>query len=311
MIEIKRYDVALKEVWNQFVSHSRNGTFLLQRDYMDYHADRFDDYSLLFYSNNRLIALLPANRSGEVLYSHQGLTYGGLVMGMALRGGECIRLFEALVCYLKMEGFVELHYKPIPTIYHNYPCEEDRYALFRMGAQTQSCNLSSAIDRREPTFVSKLRTRGAIRARKAGFEVKRVTEFAPFWELLTQNLTERFGVLPVHSLTEIEQLATKFPNHIELYGAFKGDTIHAGCLLYITDRLIHVQYISADKTGKIEGALDLLFLELIEKLHIDCPYFEFGQSTEQGGVYLNEGLLTQKEGFGGRGVVYEGFVITL
>ena len=46
---------------------------------MEYHADRFTDYSLLVYDGNKLLALLPANRSGDVLYSHAGLTYGGVI----------------------------------------------------------------------------------------------------------------------------------------------------------------------------------------------------------------------------------------
>ena len=74
MIEIHRYTAAYHRDWNDFVSESSNGTFLFLREYMEYHADRFTDYSLLVYEGNKLLALLPANRSGDVLYSHAGLT---------------------------------------------------------------------------------------------------------------------------------------------------------------------------------------------------------------------------------------------
>lgn len=80
MIEIHRYTAAYHRDWNDFVSESSNGTFLFLREYMEYHADRFTDYSLLVYDGNKLLALLPANRSGDVLYSHAGLTYGGLIV---------------------------------------------------------------------------------------------------------------------------------------------------------------------------------------------------------------------------------------
>ena len=80
MIEIHRYTAAYHRDWNDFVSESSNGTFLFLREYMEYHADRFTDYSLLVYEGNKLLALLPANRSGDVLYSHAGLTYGGLIV---------------------------------------------------------------------------------------------------------------------------------------------------------------------------------------------------------------------------------------
>ena len=80
MIDIIRYTADRADEWNRFVAQSKNGTFLFDRGYMDYHADRFEDYSLMFFRDGRLFALLPANRDGDTLYSHRGLTYGGLVM---------------------------------------------------------------------------------------------------------------------------------------------------------------------------------------------------------------------------------------
>ncbi len=46
---------------------------------MDYHSDRFNDHSLVFTRKNRLIGLLPANIKDEALYSHGGLTFGGII----------------------------------------------------------------------------------------------------------------------------------------------------------------------------------------------------------------------------------------
>lgn len=74
MFEIRKYNDADKEVWNAYVEHARNATFLLNRSYMDYHSDRFHDHSLMIFHNNKLYALLPANEDGDVFYSHQGLT---------------------------------------------------------------------------------------------------------------------------------------------------------------------------------------------------------------------------------------------
>lgn len=49
-------------LWNEFVRNSKNGTFLFCRDYMDYHADRFEDFSAIVESNGRPLALFPASR---------------------------------------------------------------------------------------------------------------------------------------------------------------------------------------------------------------------------------------------------------
>ena len=40
-------------------------------------------------------------------------------------------------------------------------------------------------------------------------------------------------------------------------------------------------------------------------------YFDFGKSTERHGEYLNEQLIFQKEGFGGRAVCYDTYVWTV
>ena len=61
MIEIKRYTPQEKQDWNDFVAKSRQGTFLFDRNYMDYHQDRFHDQSLMIFYNGKLCALLPAN----------------------------------------------------------------------------------------------------------------------------------------------------------------------------------------------------------------------------------------------------------
>ena len=78
---ICRYTPDKAALWDEFVGRSRQGTFLFERAYMDYHQDRFADHSLMVYRKARLFALLPANATDGVLWSHQGLTYGGLLTG--------------------------------------------------------------------------------------------------------------------------------------------------------------------------------------------------------------------------------------
>ena len=79
----------------------------------------------------------------------------------------------------------------------------------------------------------------------------------------------------------------------------------AGCVLYVTERVVHVQYIGSTPEGRACGAVDLLFHHLIHEAYKDVPYFDMGTSVEEGGRVLNEGLIFQKEGFGGRAVVYD------
>ena len=77
---IRQYASADKFLWDDFLVDARNATFLFYRDYMDYHADRFKDASLLCFREGRLEALLPAHFSEGIFHSHGGLTYGGFIV---------------------------------------------------------------------------------------------------------------------------------------------------------------------------------------------------------------------------------------
>ena len=132
MVEIRRYTTNDKQRWDEFVTLSKNATFLHYRDYMDYHSDRFNDHSLMaFNEKGKLIALLPANADGDTLYSHQGLTFSGwLTQVKHFNANNMLEIFDSMCDYLKSNGFHTLIYKAIPHIYHKYPAEEDLYALF-------------------------------------------------------------------------------------------------------------------------------------------------------------------------------------
>jgi hypothetical protein len=59
-VHVEQYTADREEEWNDFVRDSKNGTFLFDRRYVEYHGDRFADFSLLVRDDRgRLIALLP------------------------------------------------------------------------------------------------------------------------------------------------------------------------------------------------------------------------------------------------------------
>lgn len=310
-MQIIRYNNSLKSDWDAFVRTSKNGTFLFCRDFMDYHSDRFDDYSLLFFENDVLIALLPANLQGDVLYSHQGLTYGGLLLSSHNKTTQVLAIFDALLTHLKEKDIIKLVYKPIPHIYHIQPSEEDLYALFRQEAMLTFRAISSTICSDDKLGYSQLRKRKVKQAVKQDVLVAEFSEFEDFWNILEDNLLTRYKIKPVHSLHEINYLKSKFPDEIRLFCALKEDKILAGCLVFVTDKVAHIQYISASEEGKQIGALDIIFDKLINEIFSDKKYFDFGISTENGGLYLNEGLISQKEGFGARGIVYDTYQIDI
>ena len=305
-MEIRRYRREDKELWNSFVSKARNATFLFDRNYMDYHADRFDDNSFMFYHKGKLKAVLPANVAGDTLYSHQGLTYGGLLLDKKATVEDVLECFDSLNSWLRENGISKVVYKALPWIYQQYPSEEDLYALtWKCKAQLISRDIASTIVIDNKLKFAESRKSGIRKALSLNIEVGESNDVDGFWHVLEVNLGNRYNVKPVHTASEMKLLMSRFPNNIRLYVAKMNGEIVGGTLIYVTPQVVHTQYISASVEGKKHGALDLLFDYIINKVYANCRYFDFGKSTEQGGAYLNEPLIFQKEGFGGRGVCYD------
>ena len=309
---IIRYSTGDKERWDRFVRRSKNGTFLMQRDYMDYHADRFQDCSLMIFCNRKLTALLPGNLSGNCFYSHQGLTYGGMLLSPSITLQQVESVFHAALDYLQKECSVQsIVYRAIPHIYHRYPAEEDLYVLTRLGATLVARSISSVIPLDDRLPFRTLRRRQLKKALASSLTIAEDEDFASFWPILEENLHERYGVSPVHSLEEITRLHSNFSRQISLFRVCDGAETLGGCIVYETDEVAHVQYIAASPRGKKCGALDLLFHQLIYDRYAQKRYFDFGISTEHGGQMLNEGLLFQKEGFGARAIMYDVYELRL
>ena len=305
-MEIRRYRREDKELWNFFVSKARNATFLFDRNYMDYHADRFDDNSFMFYHKGKLKAVLPANVAGDTLYSHQGLTYGGLLLDKKATVEDVLECFDSLNSWLRENGISKVVYKALPWIYQQYPSEEDLYALtWKCKAQLISRNIASTIVIDNKLKFAESRKSGIRKALSLNIEVGESNDVDGFWHVLEDNLGNRYNAKPVHTSSEMKLLMSRFPNNIRLYVAKMNGEIVGGTLIYVTPQVVHTQYISASVEGKKHGALDLLLDYIINKVYANCRYFDFGKSTEQGGAYLNEPLIFQKEGFGGRGVCYD------
>lgn len=311
MISIIKYQADMAQRWDEFVKESRNGTFLHQRGYMDYHSDRFTDCSLIACQDGKWCALLPACVDGDTLYSHRGLTYGSWLLPLKhFDVTIMVEVMDAALQWMQDNGIKQLVYKPVPHIYHRYPCEEDLYALFRHHAVLDETNISTTIDLTCPLPLDRGNKSGANAARKAGIQVGPSEDWQGYWQLLSSLLDERYGTRPVHSLDEIMLLRDRFPENIKLYTATLEGQLLAGVVMYLSRPVAHCQYIGASPMGKDSKALTLLFSHLIE-LYKDAGYryFDFGISNEDHGRYLNEGLVRQKSRLGGRGIVYNTFVV--
>lgn len=304
--EVKRYTPELKDMWDSFVLTSKQGTFLFNRNYMDYHSDRFHDYSLMIYHKSRLFALMPANAVNDVLWSHQGLTYGGLLTNEKATTAAVCDIFKCINEYLNSHCFHKVIYKAMPWIYHRLPAEEDLYALTNVcNAKIIARHISSTLVNGHRLNIVESRKSGLRKALRKGIVVRQSNDIHTFWNILNNNLRSKYDAKPVHSESELELLKSRFPKQIKLFMAYNGDEALGGSLVFETPQVVHTQYISASPEGKADGALDLLFDYLLNNVYSNVPYFDFGKSSNGDGHELNTNLIFQKEGFGGRGVCYD------
>lgn len=307
---IEKYTKEAKDVWDSIVKKSKNGNFLHQRDYMDYHSHRFDEQSIIVKRVGKAVAIFPCNRIEDKIVSHSGLTYGGLIYGSDLHAVEVLEILELLTQYYGYIGGRVLVYKAIPHIFSCYPAEEDLYALFRLKARLIRRDISSVIQIQNRIKLSDSRKNTIRKAEKHGLEIYEGDFFEDYHVLLTYALS-KFDSQPVHTLQELILLKSRFKDNIRLFGAYKGEQLVAGTLVYDFGHVVHTQYLASSNIGREIGALDYVLESILKNNFSDRQYFSFGISSDKDGLHLNEGLIFQKEGFGGRAVTHDFYEIEL
>lgn len=309
-MRIIRYTENNREQWESFVSESKNGTFHLSRNFIDYHKSKFNDHSLLAYVDEELVGVLPMNEDSGEAYAHQGLTYGGWVLSNSIRLDEFHQLFLVFLKYLVDASFSHLHYKTIPYMYHRLPAQEDLHMLFLAGAKCSGQHVNPVIIPSNVPKFQERRMRGAKKASKEGIEIRQSDDFNSYYSII-EDLLAAYASKPVHSREELLDLQMRFPNEIELHAAFKDEVMCAGILCFNTPNCVRFQYIASTQEGKEKGALDLLFSTLIQETFADKNFIDFGTSTNDQGKSLAVGISQQKEGFGARSTVQPIYALAL
>ncbi len=309
-MNVIRYEESKASEWNHFINGSKNGLFLFDRAYMDYHKARFSDHSLMIYNKEKLKAVFPANENSKMIYSHAGLTFGGLIMSFDLKTVECLDIFDEIIHYYKSRGVLEIDYKAISHIFQEYPAQEDLYALFRHNAILYRRDVSSVVEISEKIRFSETKRQAVKKCLKEGIEIIEKENFSEYWELLTKVLF-KFNAMPVHTLEEIHLLKKNFPKQIRLFEARLKNDLLAGIVTYDYGNTVHTQYMANSEAGRKSGALDFISFNLINELFKNHKYFSLGISSENEGRFLNEGLILQKEMMGGRAVVNDFYKIKL
>jgi len=313
-MKVTRYRSEFKEKWDSFIKIGKNSTFLFNRNFIEYHADRFEDHSLLLFDEkNTLVALIPANISKQnsaTVVSHEGLTYGGLIVKKDTKLITVLIAFYHLLKYLYENQISTFNFKQIPSFYNTMPTSEVEYVMFLLDADLYRRDIALVIDQQ-----NKIATTGNIRregnkAERLNATIAEDATMNVFWEaVLVPNLMERYGINPVHSLAEINLLKSRFPENIRQLNVSINGSVVAGTTLFICNDVVHCQYISSNEEGRKTGALNYLFRHLVETMFVNYRYFDFGIVNEEDGRSINNGMLFWKESFGGRSMQHDFYSI--
>jgi hypothetical protein len=254
-------------------------------------------------ADEKWVAVLPANRIGNEVFSHQGLSYGTVIVQKDIRIEEYISIVREIMFHLFQNKIDFISLKLLPRIYNKTLSDELDYISFLMDAKVYRSDIYMVIDVEQEYKPNRNRKRALKIANELEIEIQEDNNYIGFWnEILIPNLKNRFDVLPVHSLDEITDLAKVFPYNIKLFNAYSSGVLKAGVVVFIMENVAHFQYSSGADDRNDTAALDVLFDFIIRKFS-NKKYVSFGSSSENEGLVLNKGLAYWKESFGATATV--------
>lgn len=321
------------EPWDALVDAAPGATFLHARRFLAYHGARFRDASLVLETGGRVVAVFPAAvdpGDPSHVVSHPGATYGGLV-APGFSASETVGALEAIAAHYRAAGFSRLTYKTVPLHLTALPSQADRYALWRLGADVTRRDLWSVVwtDPKDGHLgdpgdgrARRRRERHARRSRAAErseleiFEDASDEAYGRFHALLSENLQERHGVQPVHTVSEMIDLRDRLGDSVRLgFVARKGrrnDPVGGVWTFRFAKVAWHTQYIAANAEGREKQATYLILRHLLDEARVQgVAALSYGAVTEQDGRVLNPGLERFKSDFGGGLVIHDFYTLPL
>lgn len=313
---INQYRNGDMEIWDAFIDESVNGTFLQKRVFLNYHPkNRFVDNSLLFYCKDKLVAVCPGcivnENNKKIFVSHQGSTYGGLILCEQLyRTEKILALIESMEEYLKNQGVSTCILKQTMDLLTTIPSDLIEFCLGYKG-YTEYKEISTYIDLKKVEgeiikSLSKMKQRLVKKCIKEKLEFKKLeskNEIADFHRVLTINL-EKYNKKPVHTVEELWDLKyNRLQNEIEFFGAYLDGQLVSGTMVFLFEKTkcAHTQYLAADlEYNKLSPMTYVYYKTEEEFLNRGYNYLSWGISTEERGCYINMGLTNSKEEFGSR-----------
>lgn len=313
-IVLVEYSDKYEKAWDRFVlEESINGTFLQTRNFLNYHPfGKFEDNSLMFMKGNNIIAVIPANIEmdfeNKELISHQGSTFGGIVLGERYKKIiEVQTIFKELNDYLRANHFTQITLKMTSFLYSLKRSELLEYFLFLDGYNCSS-EVGYYIDFSKyrddiPSNFNSAKRRNYKNSLKNHLEFRELTtdeEIEEFYRVLENNM-KKFDTIPVHTLREIKEFKNdRLNDKVSFYGVYFENKLIAGSMVFcFYKKVFHTQYLAADQNRLQLFPSEFMYENLIQEArNKGYEKLSFGTATLEHGKVFNQSLAQFKEGFG-------------
>ena len=318
---LRKYNIIDKSKWDDLVESSVNGTIFHTQQFISYHPEnRFKDNSLMFFKGEKLIAVFPAaiiyKENKKILKSHPGTSYGGIVFVESPSLELCFKMFQILEDFAKAEGFSSIEFRHSPKIFNKYPLDQIEFAMGHLGYVREAEELSTCyylpdfFDLTDNQIISKFKLNNKRNLKKSinsNLEFQWIDSdknLKLFYNILEDNLLKH-KTTPVHSLDEIKKLIKLFPQKVKIAGAFLGDELLGGVMLFkINEKAWHIFYSVLDYQKSNYHPVHFLVFHLIKHFSENkITWLNYGISTENSGKIINHDLFRFKEGFSGHGII--------
>jgi len=312
-LSIEKFSNKDDEKWDNFImNNSINGTLLHSRKFLNYHKNKFSDYSLLIKKCASIVAVVPAcevvEENKRIFYSHKGSTFGGIVINSVYNNISHIdSVISILEQYLNEQGFDKVILKNTSEIFCNDNTSLLDYFYFKYGYSSYN-ELSLYIDFKKYDSIIE-NNFSASKRRDLKYSLKYNLQFKilktddevnDFYKLLVLSLTNH-NTKPVHSLEELLDFKnSRLSDIVEFYGVYYKDNLIAGSMVFnFNNTVFHTQYLASDSVYSKYYPMNFLNYNLIREAYLNSfRFFSFGISTEKQGEILNTSLAQFKEGFG-------------